>query len=222
MNRFSIASDNGLSPIRHQAIIWINAWLLSNGPLGTNFNEISMKIQSFSFTKMHNITSMYTTWNYDDNISSRLNTSPISTHNEAIVSQEIISKMHRISFRLTTKVSRAPVDNNETFMKGLGMSCNMQGLHLGLIGRFFIASLLLPNLWPTIVPKHCIHDDVIKWKHFLCYWPFVRGIHRWIPRTKVSDAELWYFLRSAPEQTIEQTIVRLVISDAIALIMTSL
>ena len=23
-----------------------------------------------------------------------------------------------------------------------------------------------------------IHDDVIKWKHFLRYWPFVRGIHR--------------------------------------------
>ena len=22
------------------------------------------------------------------------------------------------------------------------------------------------------------HDDVIKWKIFLCYWPFVRGIHR--------------------------------------------
>ena len=25
-------------------------------------------------------------------------------------------------------------------------------------------------------PKY--HDDVIKWKHFLRYWPFVRGIHR--------------------------------------------
>ena len=24
-----------------------------------------------------------------------------------------------------------------------------------------------------------IHDDIIKWKHFLCYWPFGRGIHRW-------------------------------------------
>ena len=24
----------------------------------------------------------------------------------------------------------------------------------------------------------CNHDDVIKWKHFLRYWPFVRGIHR--------------------------------------------
>ena len=22
------------------------------------------------------------------------------------------------------------------------------------------------------------HDDVIKWKHFSRYWPFVRGIHR--------------------------------------------
>ena len=22
------------------------------------------------------------------------------------------------------------------------------------------------------------HDDVIKWKHFLRYWPFMRGIHR--------------------------------------------
>ena len=45
------------------------------------------------------------------------------------------------------------------------------------------------------------HDDVIKWKHFLRYWPFVRGIHR-SPvnsRTKASDAELWCFLWSAPE-----------------------
>ena len=34
------------------------------------------------------------------------------------------------------------------------------------------------------------NDDVIKWKHFPRYWPFVRGIHRsrWIPRTKASDA----------------------------------
>ena len=23
-----------------------------------------------------------------------------------------------------------------------------------------------------------VHDDVIKWKHFPCYWPFVRWIHR--------------------------------------------
>ena len=37
------------------------------------------------------------------------------------------------------------------------------------------------------------HDDVIKWKHFPRYWPFVRGIHR----TKASDVEFWCFLWSA-------------------------
>ena len=26
--------------------------------------------------------------------------------------------------------------------------------------------------------NNCFHDDVIKWKHFPRYWPFVRGIHR--------------------------------------------
>ena len=36
------------------------------------------------------------------------------------------------------------------------------------------------------------HDDVIKWKHFPRYWPFVRGIHRVSvnSHTKASDAEL--------------------------------
>ena len=29
--------------------------------------------------------------------------------------------------------------------------------------------------WPYIVS---LHDDVIKWKHFPRYWPFVWGIHR--------------------------------------------
>ena len=24
----------------------------------------------------------------------------------------------------------------------------------------------------------CFHDDVIKWKHFSRYWPFMQGIHR--------------------------------------------
>ena len=26
--------------------------------------------------------------------------------------------------------------------------------------------------------KSASHDDVIKWKHFPHYWPFVRGVHR--------------------------------------------
>ena len=31
---------------------------------------------------------------------------------------------------------------------------------------------------PNVFIKQSNHDDVIKWKHFPRYWPFVRGIHR--------------------------------------------
>ena len=46
---------------------------------------------------------------------------------------------------------------------------------------------------PSLDP---LHDDVIIWKHFPRYWPFVWGIHRswWIPRTKASDGALIFSL----------------------------
>ena len=48
-----IDSDNGLSPRRRQAIIWTNAGILLIEPLGTNFIEILIGIQTFSFKKMY-------------------------------------------------------------------------------------------------------------------------------------------------------------------------
>ena len=48
-----IGSDNGLSPGRRHAIIWTNAGILLIEPLGTNFIEILIGIQTFSFNKMH-------------------------------------------------------------------------------------------------------------------------------------------------------------------------
>ena len=45
---------------------------------------------------------------------------------------------------------------------------------------------------------------------------------RWIPLTKASEPELWWFLWSALEQRVEQTIEAPVIWDAMVLIMTSL
>ena len=52
------------------------------------------------------------------------------------------------------------------------------------------------------------HDDLIKWKHFPRHWHFLRGIQRSpvVSLTKASDADFWFFLWAAPEQTIEQTI----------------
>ena len=85
----------------------------------------------------------------------------------------------------------------------------------------------------SIKHAHGFHDDVMKWKHFSRYWPYVRAIHRWPvdppppppppqKKKKSSDAELWYFLWSAPEETVEQSLETPVNWDAIALIMTTL
>ena len=48
-----MGSDNGLPPIRRQAIIQTNAGVLSIGPLGTARCEILIKTQNFSFMKLH-------------------------------------------------------------------------------------------------------------------------------------------------------------------------
>ena len=48
-----IGTDNGLSPGRRQAIIWTSAGILLIGPFGTNFSEILIGIQTFSFGKIH-------------------------------------------------------------------------------------------------------------------------------------------------------------------------
>ena len=48
VNQVNIVSDNGLSLIRRQAIIYTIAGLLS---IWTNFNEIAIKIQNVSLKK---------------------------------------------------------------------------------------------------------------------------------------------------------------------------
>ena len=47
-----IASDNGLSPGRRQAIIWTNSGKLLIGNSGTNFSENEIEIDTISFRKM--------------------------------------------------------------------------------------------------------------------------------------------------------------------------
>ena len=48
-----IGADNGLSPGRRQAIIWTNAGLMLDRPVGTKFSGILIEILTFSFKKMH-------------------------------------------------------------------------------------------------------------------------------------------------------------------------
>ena len=57
-----------------------------------------------------------------------------------------------------------------------GIACVKNGQHwfrqwLGAVMNCHIIE------WFGLV-KWAVYDDVIKWKHFPRYWPFVRGIHR--------------------------------------------
>ena len=77
--------------------------------------------------------------------------------------------------------------------------------------------------WWLVMPI-CLHDDIIKWKNCLRYWPFVKGIHRW-PVDFLHKGQ-WRralsFLWWAHEHTVGQPIETPMIWDAIALIVTSL
>ena len=56
--------------------------------------------------------------------------------------------------------------------------------------------------------SHCLyHDYVIKWKHFLCYWPYCDENLPMDSPDKVQWRGAWCFHWYAPEQTIEQTLI---------------
>ena len=66
------------------------------------------------------------------------------------------------------------------------------------------------------------HDDAIKWKYFPRYWPFVRRIHRSSVNSPHKGQWRGYLMFSLICAWINVWVVRLVIWDRIALIMTSL
>ena len=51
-NLIIMGSDNCLAPGLRQAFIRISDWILLIGPLGTNFSEILIEIQTLSLKKM--------------------------------------------------------------------------------------------------------------------------------------------------------------------------
>ena len=51
--------------------------------------------------------------------------------------------------------------------------------HTGqLCGIYCDGFRFFENIDRILTALHCIHDDVIKWKHLPRYWAFVRGSHR--------------------------------------------
>ena len=95
--------------------------------------------------------------------------------------------------------------------------------------KIFCVEILKTRFMRNTLPWLMSHlyNDVIKWKNFTRYWPFVRGIHRspvnsphkgqWRGALMFSFICVWI-----NGWEVEKTIVRLVIWDAIAPIVTSL
>ena len=121
-----------------------------------------------------------------------------------------------------------PIDEKSTFVPAMAWFHQATSLYINQCWPRFLYNVtkLQSVKWKLCISDALIHnhDDVMKWKHFPRYWPFVweSSGHRWILLAKARDGELWCFLWSAHEQTFEQTIETLVIWDAVALIMTSL
>ena len=68
----------------------------------------------------------------------------------------------------------------ETSIKRIRVFYNIS---LSLYMHNLLANPVMSNVKIRTYPTSCaasvlIHDDVIKWKHFPRYWPFVRGIYR--------------------------------------------
>ena len=113
-------------------------------------------------------------------------------------------------------------DKNYHYISNLFAKLHTKETNDGLDG--YIPSLSISN--HSCQVRVVIARVLLKW----CYWNssfmmtssnVITG-YRWIPLTKTSDAGLWCFLWSAPEQTAGWTIEKPVIWGAMALIMTSL
>ena len=149
-----LGSDNGLTPGRRQAIIWTNAGIVLIGPLGTNFSEILNEINTCSFKKMH---------------------------------LKMSSGKWR-PFFLGLNVLIIPMDTSELpledVLRDVHCECHLcvitsiAALYVNSCYHRLCCKVYLTVHWNTAANNAHGHDDVMKWKHFPRYWPFVRGIHR--------------------------------------------
>ena len=90
---------------------------------------------------------------------------------------EILIEMHTFSFKkMHLKMSSA-----KWRLFGLGLNELIKTSFLSAYVWHWRTGELVLNLFlcfTRVSNVPVIHDDVIKWKHFPRYWPFVRGIHR--------------------------------------------
>ena len=76
---------------------------------------------------------------------------------------------------------RHTVHRNIYYLNGIQKKKKNRNTHENTKSNTFTIALIFRVMRPEccdITRSMQWHDDVIKWKHFPRYWPFVRGIHR--------------------------------------------
>ena len=223
-----IVSDNGLPPVRRQAIIWNNAGILLIGPLGTNLSEILIGIRTFSLKKMH-LKMSSAKWRP---LCLGLNVLKIWLGSACfvlvstliwLVREHMLTKYNQIwAFLIGKYVSLTYFSWHIRIIQTNRAKTLYMYMHVWKItgrnimyidatiwcvvwfrgncrwkitgvnfqwtqyeNRCWIFIQLIH--WTMSVASwnfrnhklhHVYHDDVIKWKYFPRYWPFMRGIHR--------------------------------------------
>ena len=100
--------------------------------------------------------------------------SKISTHRTRVSLAQLTFCWWRHNRFLMT--SQWPNDCYASTWKVISYSLDIDFIHRDIHGWSWKKN----RAWCASFCCRCIgiHDDVIKWKHFPRYWPFVRGIHR--------------------------------------------
>ena len=86
-----------------------------------------------------------------------------------IIKMQRNERFHHFEFNLSCLLHRRP------------LYISLHGLHI--VDSHFLFSVKWTDTTESLAPWSVSmvrqsHDDVIKWKHFPRYWPFVRGIHQ--------------------------------------------
>ena len=158
-------SDNGLSPGRRQAITWTNVGILLIGPLGTNFIEILIGIQTFSFKKSHLKTSS-ANWRL---FCLGLNELNLITYSIAL------SQKHKQgdSRHLQTDYGKN-IKVNDAYKirpdKSSVWVLDKKSKKTNMLWTDYADDLSIQATWS--------HDDIMTWKSFPLYQAALRGIHR--------------------------------------------
>ena len=146
-----IGSDNGLSPSRHQAIIWTNAGILLIQTSGTNFSEIVSEIPTFSFKK-----------NASENVICK--TAAILSRHECVNKcSKCVSSRHKrfLQIVLNFNITHIPSGNIFSFLNWYVL----RNTHV--LSMFMSSFLLLP--WEALLvcvisqgeSEHCTSRDLV-------------------------------------------------------------